>query len=170
MKKTFYLPLACAPAVHKPFSDTKEEYDIGFIGNATYPDRSILLEILKCHFKVLITNTAPGVEYSKMLSKCRFAFNRSMDRDVNMRFFEAIAIGKLLFTDYLPAQAELAEDGKHYIAYKNSQDLVQKVKYYLAHKEEAKKIASAGSAFVRADHTYKDRLLRVLAKFGWTKF
>lgn len=170
MSKTYYLPLACDPNKHRPFLSRETDYDIGFIGNASYPDRSILLEILKCHFKVLITNTDPGYDYSWELSRCKFSFNRSMDKDVNMRFFEAIAIGKLLFSDYLPAQAELAESGKHYIAYKNAQDLVSKVKYYLSHYDEAKKIAACGSSFVRQNHTYKDRLLRVLAKFGWTKF
>jgi spore maturation protein CgeB len=169
-EKTKYLPLACDPQEHCRFPQEKEIYDIGFIGNPNYPERRTLLEQLKTEFNVLVTNTKPGIPYSKTLNQCKLTFNRSLDRDVNMRFFEAMSCGKLLLSDYLPAQYEIAKDGQQYIAYKDWADLKSKVKYYLTHEKEREFIALRGAVWMKLHHTYEHRLRTILEDFGWTKF
>ena len=168
--KTSYLPLACDPERHRPFPEEKKEYDIGFIGNDTYPKRRRLLDQLETKYKVLRTNTKPGVPFSKELSKCKLAFNCSMNYDVNMRFFEALAIGRLLVTDFLPAQVEFAKEGIHYVPFVDWEDLDNEVGYYLKNEKERENMARAGSVYVRRHHTYADRLRKILEVMGWTGF
>lgn len=168
--KTFYLPLAADPQSHCINGDIPSVYDIGFIGNESYPPRRTLLEQLDTKYKVLRANSEPGRPYADLLSSCFLTFNRSLDRDVNMRFFEAQMSGRMLLSDYLPDQDEIAKDGVHYVVYKDWRDLDQKVRYYLDHKDEREKIAFAGALNIARHHTYRHRLLSILKDFGWEKF
>jgi hypothetical protein len=164
-KKTSYLPLACDPEKHHRIHGLKQKYDIGFLGNDTYPVRRLALEQLATKYKVLRSNSAPGLPYSTLLSQCKMTFNYSLDHDVNMRFFEAIAIGRLLLTDYLPEQDEFATVGKHYQTFQSWQELDGQVGYYLSHEEEREKIALAGSLHMMRQHTYEIRLRKILTDF-----
>ena len=87
--------------------------------------------------------------------------------DVNMRVFEAISIGRLLLSDKVEGQDNLLKDGEHYVSYTDWPDLDKKISYYLNHEKERNKIAKAGSAFVSACHTYKDRLETILKTYGF---
>lgn len=160
--KTRVLPLACDPVLHSRQKVKKELFDIGFIGNDTYPQRRTLLEQLSLNFDLLRTNTKPGLPYAKALSECKSCFNRSMDRDINMRFFEALSIGRLLFTDYVPGQELFAEADKHYILYKDWADLRKKLTYYLKHENEREALALAGSNHIKRHHTYDHRLNQII--------
>jgi len=166
-KKTKILPLAAYPELHKPIYDIEIEYDVGFIGNDTYPERRELLDRLERKYKVLRTTSEPGLPYSEKLAKCTLLFNRSLDNDVNMRFFEAMSCEKLLLTDYLPQQEYIATDGVDYVAYKDWEDLDKKVEYYLEHPVERTRIAINARNNILKSHTYLHRILQVLNDFGY---
>jgi spore maturation protein CgeB len=166
-EKTSYLPLACDPEKHCRRLSESRFYDIGFIGNDTYPPRRQLLEVLNVGFNLLWTTAPPGDPYARLLSQCDLTFNRSLDRDVNMRFFEAIASGRMLLTDYLPAQDEIAVNGVHYVSYSGARDLVQKASYYLANNDERERIALAGARHMVENHTYTHRLLKIFNDFDF---
>ncbi len=165
--KTFYLPLGADMESHCLNEKIKPVYDIGFIGNDTYPKRRTLLEQLETKYKVLRTNSKPGRPFADLLSSCRLTFNCAMDRDINMRFFEAMACGRMLLSDYLPDQDELATNGVHYVAYKDWADLDKKVEYYLSHYKERETIAREGALNIARHHTYRHRLLKILDDFGY---
>ena len=165
-EKTSYLPLACEPTVHHLQETEKVKYDIGFIGNDTYPRRRRLLDQLGTKYRLLRTNTPPGLPYSRALSSCKLTFNCSLMFDVNMRFFEAIAIGRLLLSDYLPEQDQFAKDGEHYRVYAEWKDLVQTIDYYLTHDREREMIAKAGSNHILRHHTYSHRLREIIRAMG----
>jgi len=161
-----WLPLACDPEKHKLYPDETIEYDVGFLGNNTYPYRRELLDRIRSKYKLLMSTAPPGEEYSRMLSKCKILFNCSMDNDMNMRFFEAISIGRLLITDKVEGQDEMFEDGKEYISFKDWPDLDKKIEYYLNHEKEREKIAKRGSERAHHFHTYTDRLNKMLEVIG----
>lgn len=161
-EKTTWLPLAADPEKHKLYPDEQVKYDVGFLGNDTYPERKELLEKLGSRFKLLRSNSKPGEEYSRLLSQCKMLFNRSMDNDLNMRVFEAISIGRLLLTDKVEGQDEILTDGEHYESYTNWDVLERKISYYLNHEKERNKIALAGANYVHATQTYNDRLEEIL--------
>jgi len=161
-EKTYYLPHACDPTVHHRIEGVEQLYDVGFIGNDTYPRRRRLLDSIGAKYKLLRTTTEPGLPFSEALSRCKIAFNCSMNQDVNMRFFEAMAIGRMLITDYLPAQNEFAKEGIHYVSFRDWEDLDQKIAYYLEHEKEREKIAREGSIYIRRHHNYDERLKKIL--------
>ena len=163
--KTDVLPMACDPELHTRLGYEPGEYDIGFIGNASYPDRRTLLEQLSLKYKVLWTNSEPGIPYSQALSNCKMIFNRSLKHDVNMRFFEAMAIGRLLVTDDLEEQREYAIPGLHFVQYKDWKELDSQVHYYLDHEFMRETIAKTGRKHVRENHTYAHRLKKILIDF-----
>lgn len=160
-EKTTWLPLAADPKLHRLYNDERIEYDVGFLGNDTYPRRRDLLDQIGKKYKLLRSTSKPGEEYSRMLSRCKILFNCAMDNDVNMRVFEAISIGRLLLTDKVDGMDDLFEDGQHYVSFKDWPDLNKKIAYYLAHPFEREKIAKAGAALIRANHTYRNRLEKI---------
>jgi len=165
--KSGWLPLAADPEKHRLFSDEPIEYDVGFLGNDTYPRRRDLLDKIGAKYKLLRSTSDPGEPYSRMLSRCRLLFNCSMDNDVNMRVFEAISIGRLLLTDKVEGMDDLFKDGEHYISYYDWQDLDNQIAHYLNNGSSREKIAKSGAAWIRANHTYQHRLEAILQVMGF---
>ncbi len=101
---------------------------------------------------------------ARTYSAARTVFNRSIKNDVNMRVFEALAAGSLLVTNDLSnnGQAELFRDGVHLAAYRESDDLLDKIAFYLDRESLREKIAAAGRAEVLEKHTYFHRMERLL--------
>jgi spore maturation protein CgeB len=69
-----------------------------------------------------------------------------------------LACGGFLITNYQPEIAEYFENGRELVIYEDYIDLVQKVKYYLAHDEERREIAKNGQQAVRERFNYDDRV------------
>lgn len=86
----------------------------------------------------------------------------------NMTLFEATGVGTLLMTDEKKNLSELFKVGKEIVTYKNSDDLADKIKYYLVHEDERMEIALAGQRRTLSEHNYKVRmseLLLILKKY-----
>lgn len=168
--KTAVVPLACYPLLHKRYKEEKQIYDIGFIGNDTYPHRKKMLNILNQNFKLLKTTADPGEPYSRLFNQCKMIFNCQMTGDVNMRFFEAISCGRLLVTDYLPEQDQFAVRGRHYVTYEDSRHLVDVVKFYLDDAIAREEIAHCGMKHIQEKHNYNNRLNQIICLAKTLKF
>jgi len=166
-EKTSWLPLAADPEKHRLFEEEPLEYDVGFLGNDTYPRRRELLDKIGENFKLLRSTSAPGEEYSRKLSRCKILFNCSMDNDLNMRVFESISIGRLLLTDKVDGIDDLLTDGEHYVSYYDWEDLEKQISHYLNPESSREKIAKAGAEWIRAQHTYQHRLETILKEMGF---
>jgi GT2 family glycosyltransferase/tetratricopeptide (TPR) repeat protein len=160
-----WLPLACDPEIHRPHDGAKQ-YGFAFVGNVVPGPRAELLELLKSRYPSHFIGNAYLHEMARIYSASRVVFNRSVRNDVNMRVFEAVACGSLLVTNDLAenGQDELFRDGVHLVTYRNADELLAKVAYYLKHEEEREAIAAAGRAEVLARHTYRHRMERLLAE------
>lgn len=81
---------------------------------------------------------------------------------VSNRLFEALANGAFLLHQHVPGLGELTGlvEGLHYVEWTDLTDLQQKIRYYLnpKHAAERKRIAEAGEAFVRANHSFEERV------------
>ena len=161
-EKTVYIPLAADPEIHKPYDDEPITYDIGFCGNANYPRRRELLHKLCNNYKGYVGHTAAGEPYARALSRCKILFNCSMDNDVNMRFFEAMMIGRPLVSDKLPAQKELAQQGVHYMAYYDESDLMRKVALSIGNEKKRVAMGRVARNYAIKHHTYKIRLQKII--------
>jgi GT2 family glycosyltransferase/Flp pilus assembly protein TadD len=162
-----WLPAACEPEVHRCFGVDKA-YDVVFVGQTLrqwHPDRVRLLERLQAAGFDLRVESKILEEMALLFSRGRLVFNRSLNADLNMRVFEALACGSLLLTDRLPPEAgleELLTDRKHLVLYEE-EDLEDLVRYYLEHEAEREAIAAAGRQLALERHTYGHRADQVLA-------
>jgi glycosyltransferase involved in cell wall biosynthesis len=76
----------------------------------------------------------------------------------NMRLYEATGVGAMLLTDEKDNLDQLFELGTEVVSYSDVHDLVEKIRYYLAHEEERSAIAHAGQERTLKDHTYLQRM------------
>ena len=166
-KKTTWLPLAAYPDLHKLYKDEKVIYDVGFLGNDTYPRRSDLLDKIGKKYKLLRSTAKPGEEYARKLSQCKILFNCSLHHDMNMRVFEAISVGRLLLTDKVDGQDDIFKEREHYVIYNEWEDLDKKIEYYLNNDKERERIAKKGANYVHATQTYKNRIETILQTCGF---
>ena len=103
-----------------------------------------------------------GLEMYEVLARSRVALNRHIDLADgyanNMRLFEATGVGALLVTESRRNLAELFEPGREVVAYEDEDDLVEKVRHYLADDAERTRVAAAGQARTLREHTYANRM------------
>ncbi|OQX51530.1 hypothetical protein B5M47_00260 [candidate division CPR3 bacterium 4484_211] len=167
IKKTYWLPNACDPKIHRNFH-LERIYDIGFVGvlnNTHNPRRSLYLKALASHFNVKIASNVWLENMAKIYSQSKIIFNISGARDLNMRVFEALSCGGLLLTDYIPnGLLNLFKDRKHCVVYHSLKEAVTLAKYYLKHSRERKQIAGQGQKEVWQKHTYSHRARLVISR------
>lgn len=159
-----WLPLACDPAIHRPF-DVPKQHDVCFVGNLFPGPRAELIELLRRHFPSHFVGRSYFDDMARVYSASRAAFNRSVRDDLNMRVFEALACGPLLITNALSpgaGQDELFRDGVHLATYRDADELLDKLRFYLARPEAREKVARAGREEAVTRHTYRHRMDVVL--------
>lgn len=162
-----WLPLACAPEAHYPV-DTQKTCDISFAGAATMPvhrERARLLHFLAGHFSVNALERIHGDDYCRHMCSGRLSFNHSAIEDLNMRLFEALAMGCPLLTNRASAHnglLDLFEDGEHLIVYDSDDDLLRKAQRYLNDDAACAAIALRGREEALACHTYDHRVSEIL--------
>ncbi len=174
-----WLPLACDPEVHRKH-DVEKRFDVAFVGNVFPGPRAELLNVIRWRYPDAYIGNAYFEDMARVYSAARMAFNRSITNDVNMRVFEALACGSLLVTNDLGdnGQGELFQDGVHLATYRDAEELVDKLAYYLGREEVRERIAAAGRAEAVEKHSYRHRMERLLSEaetglsravVGWDK-
>ena len=83
---------------------------------------------------------------------------------VTMRVFDVLAAGGFLITEPGEALSAFFTPGVELETAASPEELVDKCRYYLAHPEARTRIARAGQARVRTDHTIEARVQRMLAR------
>ncbi|QDV05999.1 hypothetical protein Poly30_15030 [Planctomycetes bacterium Poly30] len=90
--------------------------------------------------------------------------NRIYQPDVvQLRVFDVLACGGFLIAEHSNALADLFDVGTELESYRTLEELEEKVAHYRAHPDEAAAIAARGLAAVRARHTMRQRVKRLLA-------
>jgi hypothetical protein len=158
--RVHWLPLACDPEVHHQPAEHRT-FDVGFVGKLGHKGGTrytILSAVLP---RYATNDTAPFYareEMARVYGQSKIVFNASINGDLNMRFFEALASGALLVTDRIDnGVSELFQEDVHYVGYSTIDEAIEKIDYYLAHPAERDRIAAAGCAEVLARHTYRNR-------------
>ncbi|MDF2667921.1 MAG: hypothetical protein K0R67_227 [Paenibacillus sp.] len=81
---------------------------------------------------------------------------------VNPRLFEISACGTLQLVDERPELVHLYTPGVDMISFNSADDLKNKIDYYLTHEEERREIVRRSLFRTVNEHTYKNRLSRLL--------
>ncbi len=189
VKKPLYLPLACDEEVFKPVDLTREEKikygsDLCFIGTYDQARESLLAPLAK---KYNLRIWGPGWkkhavndnlkhclrdgfysprDINKIYNASKICLNLHHAQTVwgvNMRAFEATASGCLLVTDNPKELGALFDLGREVVVYQQEKDLPDLLDHYLSHDGERAAIAAAGQRKAHQEHTYLQRLKKILA-------
>ena len=158
----FQAPLyGFVPDFHR-LLECERDIPVGYIGNTNglaYRDRMRTLATA-CHGleqgQVMVASGVFGEEYVRLLNRCEITLNHSLRGELNMRSFEAMACGSLLFCE--DSNLEVRQhfrDGEHLVMF-NQANLVDKLRYYLSHSQEAARIARKGYEKVQ-EFSYQKR-------------
>jgi len=85
---------------------------------------------------------------------------------VRLRDFEVPMSGAFYMVEYMKELEEFFEIGKEIVCYRNKEDLLAKVKYYLGNEAEREKIRQGGYRRALNEHTWQKRLEDVFVQMG----
>ena len=104
--------------------------------------------------------------YNEMLNAAKIAvvFLSTINHDTyTRRCFEIPAVKTLMVAPYTDDLATMFRDGEEVVFYRNKQDFVDKIEYYLEHEEDRVKIAESGYCRVNKDgHEVCDRIRQIM--------
>lgn len=85
---------------------------------------------------------------------------------IKPRTFNCLAARSFVIIQMTHDLSEFYEIDKEIVAYSSVSELIQKIRYYLAHEEERERIAEAGHRRTLCDHTYEKRFRDMFEKIG----
>jgi len=89
-----------------------------------------------------------------------------VETGVNLRIFEALAAHRFLLTDHTPELEDLFRIGEEIESYSSSEELVDKVQFYLENEEKRNKIARKGHDAYLQSYTWNSRIKELLGAFS----
>lgn len=92
---------------------------------------------------------------------------RSIPSGMSLRILDVLACEGFLLTNYQPEIEEYFTDGEELAVYYDFEDMYEKIRYYLAHEEERKRIAHAGYLKVKEEFSYIKGVEKILQ--AWRK-
>lgn len=159
------LPCAADPEVFRPFA-VPRTHEVAFVGNVSgaHGERRALLEQLAGRYGLLI-QSAYFEQCAIAFNQASVVFNRSINGDLNMRVFEAMASGAVLLTDRLPAATGLEaffRAGEELLVYEDAASMLEALRGALAAPERLERMRASARRAVLEGHTYRHRALEVL--------
>ena len=161
LRQVYWLPLGFAPEL-MPSPPPHRSVDIAHVGSINVnanPPRHILLAALRRRFPSNYFGLASPHKMASIYASARLVFNRSVNNDVNMRFFEAAGAGAVLVTDPVTNNGleALFVEGVHYVVYHDEASLLKVVHELLADPARREAIGKAARQRVLECHTYQHR-------------
>jgi len=92
--------------------------------------------------------------------------SKTIIRHLHLREFEAPMSGALYCTGYMDEISEFFQPDKEVIVYRNEQELLEKVRFYLTHPDQAEIVRQAGHKRALAEHTSQARFQKLFLELG----
>lgn len=165
MGTVHWWPWACDLQLFKA-GDGPRDLDVAFVGQPHVGSlRDHVLEALAEKYSVNDQRWYRKDEIPGVYASAKIVINMPLADDLNLRFFEAMSCGAMLLTRKADNGADdLFVDGKHFVSYRDEQDLHRKVAYYLEHEDDRVKIAEAGHAEIQRSHSLDERLRSLIER------
>lgn len=181
------VPLAFEPAVLDQVSVSSRDVPVSFVGSFTdaYLDRVQIVEAvarvapmqtwtadrayLPSDSAIIptIRGSAFGRDMYTVLARSQLTLNshgRVAGPDANnLRLYEATGMGALLVTDHRDNLNSLFNVGSEILSFRTPAEAAELVRYHLDHPSETARIAAAGQARTLRDHTWADRMERLVS-------
>jgi spore maturation protein CgeB len=179
-----YLPEACNPRVHKPAELSAQDRealgcDVMIAGTLYYYRQEILRQLVE--FDLKIWGSVPDwlslkvaghhlgrpiftAEKARAVAAARISLNTLHFAEVNglnCRAFELAGCGAFQLITSVPALAEHFVPEVEVATFSNIDELIDRIRYYLANPGVAQGIATRGQLRAHRDHTYERRLLEI---------
>lgn len=161
-----WMPYGFDPTIHQYLPDAPMTFDVCFIG-LQYEHRKMALRAMTdAGYKVWSSLGHIYEEYVELYNRAPIAFNWSSKQDLPARFFEGLAMRRVVLTNRVPDLKEFKfiED-EDYLAFDDIEEAVDKVKIVMDKPHLLDKIARSGYAKVQ-NHTYADRVKKMLEEVG----
>lgn len=177
--KNWYLPFA--GVAEQKFPPSVKKYSISFIGQHSPRREKYFSQLKNLGLQIWgypqwknsslgdVYNGVTSVEKTrKILKDSLMTVNILTGTEkfhpaaVNVRTFEALSAGTLLLAHYHPILKRHFNIGKDLVVYHSPRQLRQKATYFLAHPQQARKIAHTGYNHLKQEHTFDSRLGQLL--------
>ncbi len=183
-----FLPAAGDEAIHPVPGDSRYAADVTFIGTAYDAKRAEFLVSLAQHLDVTVWGLgwAPwqgrldwrgrpveGKEFAAVCSSSRIVLGVNPARATggtnytSDRTWMVMLAGGFYLGEHSPGMAAMLEDGVHCAWYHDLDSCISRSLHYLASKPERETIRERGEQFVRANHTYDQRVPFLLEDREW---
>lgn len=172
-----YLPEGANPDIHRPYNREKV-YDVSFVGQC-YGNRSDIIQRLKARgidVEAFGTGWPNGpLSTQEMIeiysqSRINLGFSGVAGHGdtycLKGRDFEIPMSGGLYLTEYNAELERVFDVGEEIVAYRNFEDLVEKIAFLLSHPDEAEAIRTRGFQRARREHTWEMRFQRIFTLLG----
>lgn len=157
-----WMPYGFDQDIHQYFPDLDQEYDVALCGLQYDHRKNVLKRVSDAGHKVYCGLGLIYDEYVKMYNQSKIAFNWSSKEDLPARFWEGLAMARLVVTNRVPdLQWFDFKDKEDYVGFDTEDEAVELINYYLNHESEARRIALNGYKKVQL-HTYQHRVSEML--------
>lgn len=174
--KGLYLAPGANPAVFHQIESSVKYNDVTFIG-LSYGNRPAVIQDIRdkgIDIKAFGEGFGGKIPQKDMVrlyneSKINLGFARILDTEyfnVKGRDFEIPMSGGFYLTEHHEGLRNHYELGKEIVTYTDTNDCIQKIKYYLENEEERKEIAKAGWLRANRDHTIFLRFKKLFRQLG----
>ena len=162
--------LAINTEILKPIN-TKKIYNVSFVGNAIEERVKTMRFLIKNkinlkiignrwqnypEFKEFCLGYLSPEEAGKIINQTKINLSLSKDKDgkpcFNWRFFEISACNSFSLVDYFKGYLDYFKNNKEIVMFKDNQDLLKKINYYLSHEKEREEIAENAYKKVIKNH------------------
>lgn len=186
IEQSSFLPFA-ATARQKPQPEEKT-YDLCFVGD---PDmrRLFCLEKLSAHNLIvygkrwerylpiaspqlaskIVTENIYGDKLTELTRSSRIVLNitkplsNSLETGITDRIFEVMACGTFILSDHCAELESIFKIGDELVSFDSSEDMQQKVSYYLHHPELREQVCQKAWDAIQAQHLWQHRVQAILS-------
>lgn len=159
-RNSFFMPYAASVKHHIHSYTNDKTRDIVFVGGLT-PERKVICD--RFGIECLM---AFGPDYVREMQSSKICFNQSISYDINAKYFEILASGSFMLTNYNENFHKFVDYNKDIekMFYYSIEDLSEKIDYYLKNDDEREIIASRVKDFIYQNHTWENRAKLILEK------
>ena len=157
------VPIMGGVRVGRDWSNIEEKYDISFVGTITPGRKQYINELKNRNIPThLFGGSGKYVSFEKMIdifksSRINLNFSKawgcSKKLQIKGRIFEVCLAGGFLLTEYVPGIENYFEIDKEIVCFHNTEEMVDKIIYYLNHDEERRSIAQSGWRRATSEYT-----------------
>jgi spore maturation protein CgeB len=159
-KNCTILMSAFEPTVHRSIPGVEKDIDVLFVGSMNHRRECMVTEASR-HCRITVASVYRS-EMVKLLNRAKIVLNMHVSSvlDTETRVYEALGCGSFLLTERLSPENPFSESDL--AVFDSTDEMVEKVQYYLEHEEEREAIAYHGHRTALEGHTYAERAQQVL--------